>query len=574
MKDDAVSLIKERLDIVEVIGDSVRLKKAGKSWTGLCPFHNEKTPSFHVSQERQNFHCFGCKKGGDIFTFVMETEGLNFQEALEFLARRAGLDIEKYQKSGGKKVSSSAYDVLEFANSFFRQNFASSEANVARAYIDRRKLPKEAIEKFELGWSPLSWDALTKFLNGKNISSAEAVELGLAIDGQRGAFDRFRGRVMFPIRDVSGRLVAFGGRIIDGEGVKYMNSPESQLYRKRSNLYLLNVAKTAIKEKNRVILVEGYLDAIRLHLCGYHETVGSLGTALTEQQAVLIKRFTDSCYLCYDSDTAGQDATLRGMYVLQKMGLDVRIISLPRGKDPDALLSEGSEGLEAFSKAVSEALPLVLQHLKSARALFRESRKRGEEFLFDGLTQLEDSDISPYANRLAGELDLSVPQFWNALDKSRKSAKSTSRVREENGESLEIEDEPVQIEPLEAALCSLLWYEGDIRERCAASDVLPFLSEPKLKQLAFAILNESPNQLDTRWHSMGETFPMQVLAQGASFCDRLANVDKWQTITDELRRKRDKARYSELRSKMRLGKASEEEMSEMNSLAAWIKGKR
>lgn len=569
---DTVSLIKEKLDIVDVIGDRVRLKRTGNRWTGLCPFHNEKTPSFHVSQERQTFHCFGCKKGGDIFTFVMETEGLNFNETLEFLAARAGVEIERH-KGAAKKNPASAHEILEIANSFFRQNLSSMEANVARAYIERRKLPREAVEKFEIGWSPLVWDGLMKHLGEKNISSAEAVEFGLAIEGQRGAFDRFRSRVMFPIRDVSGRIIAFGGRIIDGEGAKYMNSPESQIYNKRKNLYLLNLAKGAIKEKDRVILVEGYLDAIRLHLCGYPESVGTLGTALTEEQARLIKRFTDRCYLCYDSDTAGQDATIRGMYILQKMGLDVHIISLPRGKDPDALLSEGNEGVGAFSKAVVDALPLVLQHLKSARGLLAESRKKGEDFLFDGLIQLDDSDISPFANKLAGEFDLSVSQFWQMLDrykKSRKNFNERNHPAQNDNEFFEIS----QFDPLEAALCATLWHDENIRANCVASEILPLINDQTVKQIAFAIINDSPSQLEARWLSLEETLPMTIIAQGGNFCECLSCDDKWATITAELRRKNGKIRYEKLRTKMRLGTATEDEMKEMNELAASLKGKR
>ncbi|WP_208873333.1 DNA primase, partial [Fretibacterium fastidiosum] len=204
-------------------------------------------------------------------------------------------------------------------------------------------------------------------LRGQGVTERQAVACGLALEGQRGGvYDRFRGRLMFPIRNVAGRVIAFGGRLVDGEGAKYINSPEGEIYSKRRNLYLLHEARSAIRERKRSILVEGYMDALRLHLCGFPEAVASLGTSLTEDQARLLKRFSDTCYICYDSDAAGQEATLRGMYVLQELGLDVRVVSLPLGKDPDEFLL-ASGGPDRFEEAIANARPLILQHLAAVR---------------------------------------------------------------------------------------------------------------------------------------------------------------------------------------------------------------
>ncbi|MDR1649905.1 MAG: DNA primase, partial [Synergistaceae bacterium] len=328
MANDDVRRIKDQIDIVDIVGDKVRLRPAGPGggYIGLCPFHDEKTPSFRVSRERQNFHCFGCGKGGDVFTFVMETEGLDFRAALELLAERAGVELTDsvWQKRGEKRSAISLHEVMEIAGKSFRALLSAPEGEAARAYLARRNISPETASRFELGWSSASWDTTWRTLKNAGVPPRDAVDAGLAQEGQRGGlYDRFRGRVMFPIRDVSGRLVAFGGRIVDGEGPKYINSPEGALYSKRRNLYLLHAAKKAIQEKARAILTEGYMDALRLHLHGHDETVASLGTSLTEEQAKLLKRFSSRCYICYDSDAAGQEATIRGMYTLQNFGLDV-----------------------------------------------------------------------------------------------------------------------------------------------------------------------------------------------------------------------------------------------------------
>ena len=415
MGNNDVQLVKERLDIVDVIGDRVRLRRAGRNYVGLCPFHNEKTPSFHVSQEKQNYHCFGCGKGGDIFTFVMETEGMDFSQALELLAARAGVTLTKGQ--GKTKREGNLYEVLDLAAQFFSAQLRAPEGAAGRAYMERRALISQDASRFGLGWSSSSWDSLLRRLRGAGVSDRQALASGLAIEGQRGTlYDRFRGRLMFPIRDIAGRVIAFGGRLVDGEGAKYINSPEGELFSKRRNLYLLHEARNAIRERGRSILVEGYMDALRLHLCGFTEAVASLGTSLTEEQARLLKRFSDRCYICYDSDTAGQEATIRGMYILQGLGLDVQVIALPSGKDPDELLSSPG-GNAAFEGAIKNARPLLLQHLASIRESLASPRTRraGVASLMSGLVQLDPSAIAPYASELAGALGLYPHEFWREL---------------------------------------------------------------------------------------------------------------------------------------------------------------
>ena len=567
MSDANIQTIKDRLDIVEVVGDRVKLRRSGRGFVGLCPFHNEKTPSFHVNQERQNYHCFGCGKGGDIFTFVMETEGLDFPQALSLLAARAGVTLPR--REGAKKLGENLYEIMDLAAKIFGEQLRGPEGVAGRAYMERRGLTPGDASRFGLGWSSSSWDSLLRRLKEAGVTDRQAMACGLILEGQRGGFfDRFRGRLMFPIRDVAGRVIAFGGRLVDGEGAKYINSPEGELYSKRRNLYLLHEARAAIREKGRSILVEGYMDALRLHLCGFHEAVASLGTSLTEDQARLLKRFSDCCYICYDSDAAGQDASLRGMYVLQGLGLDVRVIALPSGKDPDELLcSEG--GRDAFEDAIKTARPLILQHLGAVEALLHshETRRAGVESLFGGLAQLNPSVVAPYARELAGALGLYPHEFWRELDAFRRRG-SRAVQRESEIESSKVEK--LRLDPLESAFCALLWRSAELR-RMPPEEVLDLLGNERVKEVALAILMESPEALEDRWLSLGDRWPMALISRGDAFCDELGDADAWDVVCSALRRRRGQARLEELTLKMKQGAASSEDLMEMKTLAAKLK---
>ncbi|MDR1740793.1 MAG: DNA primase [Synergistaceae bacterium] len=578
MNDD-VRNVKDRVDIVDVIAERVRLTAAGRDYVGLCPFHDEKTPSFHVSRERQSFHCFGCGKGGDVFTFVMESEGLDFRAALELLADRAGVELtanrEAYEKNSRRR---GLHDVMELAARVFRSLLSAAEGSAARAYLARRNVSDSDAARFELGWSAASWDSLWRRLRDEGVSPREAMDAGLVVEGQNGIYDRFRGRVMFPIRDLSGRVVAFGGRIVDGEGAKYINSPEGVIYSKRKNLYMLRAARDSIRERKRAILVEGYMDVLRLHMSGYTEAVASLGTSLTEEQAGLLKRFSDRCLICYDSDTAGQDATLRGMYTLQSLGLDVSVVALPKelGKDPDELLCfEG--GKEIFDAAVASARPLVLQHLHVVRPLLDSpERGRGLASLFEGLTRLSIPSLAPYAPQLAAAMGIYPHQFWDEIKKAaqRRSADRRPENRAE-GAPTEADGEGNEaLDPMEAAMCSLLWRDEEFRSSCDAAETVALLSGSGVKDVAAAILTDSPEELEERWHMTGEVFPMRVIALGDAFrASFQRGEDTPILIAGELRRKRNEERVKMLEARMKQGSATPDDMAEFNRLAALLKAK-
>ena len=573
MRSDDVRRVKDRLDIVEVIGDYVRLKKAGNNFLGLCPFHDEKTPSFNVSPSRQTFHCFGCGQGGDVFSFIMEKENLSFREALETLAERAGVQLSS---EGARTLRErSLFDIMERACSHFRSLLEKPEGEHAAAYLARRNLPREAWRNFELGWASPSWDALWKALSNEGVSFREAFDAGLVLEGKNGPYDRFRGRIIFPVRDISGRLLAFGGRLLDGEGAKYINSPEGVLYSKRRSLYLLNRAKEAARSKDRLILVEGYMDAIRLHLNGFEETAASLGTSLTEEQALLIRRLTDRCFICYDSDIAGQEASIRGMYVLQKAGLDVRVVEIPEGKDPDDLLSL-PDGKALFSKALEDARPLVLHHIHLRREMLRtpEKRRKASEDIISGIAMLSPVDASPCLPAVEAALGVLHHEFIPMLEEQRRKHSSQARepVRdvapdEETGE----EQQPPDL--VEAALCALLWRDCDLRRSADPVEIVSMLSDARLQTLASALLSaSSAEDMEIYWHDIGDTFPMKAIAAGGVYCDELERAhDPYTILVDILSVRKHKREYDLLKTKLSRGTAANDELMRFQKLAMILK---
>jgi DNA primase len=356
--------IRARLPASSVVGRRVQLKKAGREWRGLSPFNAEKTPSFYVNDQKQFYHCFSSSKHGDIFTFLMETEGLSFPEAVERLAGEAGVSLpaptEDHRASETKRAG--AIEVMELAASWFEERLQSAQGSEARAYLERRALGREVQHRFRLGYAPNDRYALRDHLAGKGVDKALMVELGLlaAGEGISVPYDYFRDRVMFPITDTRSRVVAFGGRALAKDvRAKYLNSPETPLFHKGRMLYNLHGARKAAHERGSIIAVEGYVDVIAMTLAGHPETVAPLGTALTEDQLGLLWRHADEPILCFDGDKAGQRAAFRALDLalpLLEPGRSLRIALLPGGQDPDDLLRSGGPG--AIDQVLSAALPL------------------------------------------------------------------------------------------------------------------------------------------------------------------------------------------------------------------------
>ena len=351
---DAKELIRERLDIADVIGEVVSLKPAGKAQLkGLCPFHSEKTPSFHVHVDRGFFYCFGCQAKGDVFDFVMQTQALSFPEALKVLGDRAGIEVTPSAPHDHKRRD--LLEVNRLAAAFFKQAMTAQ----ARSYLTARGLSEESIARFELGFAPEGWDGLLRHALTKGVAEADLVSLGLVVENERGRrYDRFRNRVMFPIKDALGRVVGFSGRVLDDSLPKYVNSPESELFRKSELLYGLDLARAAIREAREVIVVEGYTDVIALHQVGLQNAVAALGATLTSEQADALERLDARVvYLAFDADEAGQKAILSGLDQAVGRRLMVKAVSVPHGKDPAEAVLTGH--LDEFTQALGVGLSEV-----------------------------------------------------------------------------------------------------------------------------------------------------------------------------------------------------------------------
>lgn len=345
--------IRSRIDLVELISDYTRLERAGKNYRGLCPFHSEKTPSFHVSPALGRFHCFGCGASGDHFAFIERIEGIGFRDALQKLAERAGIELTP------ERVDYERADTLErlkrpiaAAQFFFRQSLKKNPP--ARDYILGRGIKPEIANQFGLGFAPDQWDAMTTFFQNNHVSLTDAQIAGLVEEGKQGWYDRFRNRLMFPIHDQSGRVVAFGGRVM-GEGEpKYLNSPETPLFEKRKIFYGWHLARAAILRERTALIAEGYLDLIMLHQLGFSHALATLGTAFSEDHAARLKRMVDRVYLLFDSDEAGAKAAMRSAEILQAFEIPTWVVQLPPGEDPDSLLK--ARGADALKTCIEEAV--------------------------------------------------------------------------------------------------------------------------------------------------------------------------------------------------------------------------
>jgi DNA primase len=353
--DDWIERVRGASDLVEIVGQTVTLRRSGKNWVGLCPFHQEKTPSFSVHPERQFYHCFSCKAGGDVFKFVQETETLGFLEAAELLSRRAGIPIPE-RRAGERGTKGPLLEVLEAASNHYHQwLFDPATGASARSYLESRGITLEVAREFRLGLAPAGWEHLVQRLAGR-FGEDTLIQAGLAArrDSGRGAYDRFRNRLMVPLIAPGGAVLGFGARALaPDDEPKYLNSPETAVYHKGSFLFGLEQARKHVRAADEMIVVEGYFDAIALHQSGLGHTVATSGTALTQDQARMLKRSVARIALNYDGDAAGQEAMMRSLGILLGEGLDVVVVDLPAGEDPDSLVRKG--GAEAWNRARREA---------------------------------------------------------------------------------------------------------------------------------------------------------------------------------------------------------------------------
>ncbi|MDU4447543.1 MAG: DNA primase [Anaerococcus vaginalis] len=374
ISDEKKNEILENSDIVAIIGDYVDLKKSGNSYKGLCPFHNEKTPSFTVDDRKQLFHCFGCGEGGDVVSFIMHKEGLSYIDSMKYLAKKAGIKLDDTKSSKENKILNRYYDINKDIMMYFYKNLLTDKT--CQIYLKNRGFRSNIVNTFMLGFAKNSWDDLLSYVKKKDYLLDDIENLGLIKKSQNGKYyDKYRNRLIFPIINHYGKVIGFGGRSIDSTMPKYLNSPESQVFKKRYNLYGLNIFK---KQSNKdIILVEGYMDVIGLNNQGIDQAVASLGTSLTSDQAKLLKRYAKNVYICYDEDNAGIKATDRAIEILLDEGIKPNIISLEKGLDPDDFVKK--YGRDAFIKKMDEASDVYNYKYNKILDLYAES-KDNEKF--------------------------------------------------------------------------------------------------------------------------------------------------------------------------------------------------
>jgi DNA primase len=359
--DEVIATVRSKADIVEVISEYLPLKKAGRNYSALCPFHPEKTPSFMVSSTKQVFHCFGCGIGGDIFGFVMKSENLSFPQAVKVLAKKFGVTIPQRRVSPSAKRKIDRKEQLlkvnQLAMGYYRDLLFGREGTEAREYLRKRGIGKAVIEEHRLGYASHSWNGLGNDLRSKKVPLTLAQELGLVMPKKTGGwYDHFRGRIIFPIFDLTGNVLGFGGRTLDGNSPKYLNSPESALYHKGQSLYGLHAAKGFIREKGLALIVEGYLDLLTLHHFGFKHTVATLGTAMTESHIRLLKRFSNNFITIFDPDESGTAATIRALPLLLEEEISCNVVRLPGKHDPDSFLQGGHR--DEFQEMLLQAIPI------------------------------------------------------------------------------------------------------------------------------------------------------------------------------------------------------------------------
>lgn len=424
-KQSSINEVSRRNDLAEVVSSYVQLKRNGTSHVGLCPFHKEKTPSFHVDDDKQLFYCFGCGVGGTVFDFIMRAENLDFADSVRYLAQRAGVTLEEEHDRGGQheenaNIRKRLLELNRLAARHFYENLLKPDAKIAHDYINRRGLDRKTAIKFGVGYAPDTWSDLLDAMRAKGYTDDELVLGGLAVKNDKGrVYDKFRNRLMFPIIDVRGNVIAFGGRTLGDDQAKYMNSPETPVFHKGRNLFALNLAKQ-VGMKEGIVLVEGYMDVISLYQRGICNVVAGLGTALTEEQARLLRRYAACVYVCYDSDEAGQKAAQKAIGLLRDANNVVKVISFTGAKDPDEfILKKGPESFRALLKEARESVEYQLLRLRQRYDIYDLSQKIS--FLTEAAKVLAeiDSEVAreAYIKRVSAETDISVESIKAEVNK-------------------------------------------------------------------------------------------------------------------------------------------------------------
>ncbi len=565
--------ILNRIDIVEVISASIPLKRAGKNFKANCPFHQEKTPSFMVSSDRQIYHCFGCGESGNAFKFLMRYEHLEFPEAVEVLAKKACIVLPQNSEKENKlaSISTQLYKINELAQAFYAHNLSSNDGLRVKDYLLERGITEDSIKLFKLGFALDKWDALINCLRDKSVPLALLEKAGLILEKSGGGFyDRFRNRALFPIFDIKSKILGFGARVLPSSGgnkeeyslPKYINSPETPIYTKGKNLYGLNFAKDAIRQNDYAVIVEGYLDFIIPYQQGAENIVASLGTALTEEQVRGLKRYTNNVVMVYDGDTAGQMAALRALDIFIEEGVNVKVVSLPEGFDPDSFVRE--KGIDSFKEKINNAEKLFDYKLMVLKSQYNakdiEGKAKISSEMLVTINKFNNAVLrSEYVKKLAETLNVKEDALLQELNKMKPVL---------SGVSLKKTAEPkkaVNINPTEKLLIKLMLEEPElinrIKENLAPAD---FQDEITFKIVSTMFrLAEEGKIIDTRVliNHLGDESISRVICESA-FMPDISQQQKEEVIDDCMRRlknERAKVKRQHLHEQIKLAQHSGDE---------------
>ncbi|MBW2066638.1 MAG: DNA primase [Deltaproteobacteria bacterium] len=479
--------IRRAVDIVDLIGQFVRLKKAGQNYVGLCPFHSEKDPSFTVSPSKAMFHCFGCKKGGDVFAFWMEYYKMSFAEAMRDLAEKYHIPLPKGSDRGPDRdkgdLKRELYRLNQLAAEYYHHALMESkEGGPCNDYLEKRGISKDIVREFKIGFAPNKWDGLTRYLTTKNEDMEKAVQAGLIISGKKGGYyDRFRGRVIFPILDLKERVVGFGARVLDNTLPKYINTPDTPIFHKGELLYGLHAAHRRIREAGRAVIVEGYTDVLSLRLHGFNEAVATLGTALTNHHIRALKGYAREAIVIFDSDTAGRSAALKSLSHFLKEGLPPKVVILPEKEDPDSFVNK--HGVKGFLALLEQGMPMFDYYLDSKLSGKDDQIEAKLESLQDIFALLADlkseAQRSFYVRRIAGALNVSETAISRELQKSRfgtsfetGSHKAQDKYSVNRAKNLD-----------DCYLLNIVVHHPDIAERLLNKDIRFLLSDPLVLEI-------------------------------------------------------------------------------------------
>jgi DNA primase len=527
--------IRRRVDLVALISQHAALKRAGRYYKGLCPFHQEKTPSFYVDPDRGLFHCFGCGAGGDLFDFVMRTGNLTFMEAAQELARRAGVPLETSPEAARQASERERlYRALDAAREYYEAQLRGREGERARAYLRRRGVAPEVAGRFHLGYAPPGWERLLASLSPKGYEAGVLERAGLVQARQGGGyFDVFRDRLIFPITDLQERTVAFGGRALDDAQPVYLNSRESPVFTKGRVLYALPAARDAIRDAGEALVVEGYMDALACHQFGFRHAVASLGTALTADQVALLRRFASRVILVYDSDQAGEAATERGLAVFEDADVAARVAVLPAGEDPDSFLRRA--GPEAFARLLAAALPMFDYRVERAQRRHDVRTREGKIALADEVLTVIQTVTHPvrqaeYLRALAERLDIPEDALRQRL-RARARPGRTAAGRE----GQEVPPGPDRArEQAERLLLHVMVQEPDRRRAVARALTAEAFALPAHRALAAALL-AAPEADAVALREALDDEAAALLAHLALAPPPVTDRDKERAIADALR---------------------------------------